>query len=131
MIWGCIPSNLKVGLSSVFFSATEDEHFAQPYTYDVDFSKEAEFDAQKMTQQEINSRLRELMKAGYGSITVRNPGAKHSVAVGILNRLNLHLDGSLGYFGCGLLDGPNVRISGRVGWLCAENLMAGQNVRLQ
>ena len=80
-----------------FFSATEDEHFAQPYTYDVDLSKEAEFDAQKMTQQEINSRLRELMKAGYGSITVRNPGAKHSVAVGILNRLNLHLDGSLGY----------------------------------
>ena len=56
---------------------------------------------------------------------VRNPGAKHSLGVGILSRLNLHFDGSLGYFGCGLLDGPNVTVSGRVGWSCGENMMAG------
>jgi glutamate synthase domain-containing protein 3 len=31
----------------------------------------------------------------------------------------------LGYFGCGLIDGPNVHIKGRVGWSCAENMMAG------
>lgn len=31
----------------------------------------------------------------------------------------------MGYFGCGLNDGPNVRISGRVGWSCAENMMSG------
>ena len=54
-----------------------------------------------------------------------NPGAKHSIAVGILNRLNLIIEGSLGYFGCGLIDGPNVRIAGRVGWACAENMMSG------
>ena len=35
------------------------------------------------------------------------------------------MNGSLGYFGCGLLDGPTVRISGRVGWSFAENMMAG------
>ncbi|MGB6766705.1 MAG: GXGXG motif-containing protein, partial [Methyloceanibacter sp.] len=45
--------------------------------------------------------------------------------VGILNRLNLIIEGSLGYFGLGLIDGPNVRISGRVGWSCAENMMSG------
>ncbi|MBE8158838.1 MAG: GXGXG motif-containing protein, partial [Betaproteobacteria bacterium] len=44
---------------------------------------------------------------------------------GILNRLQLEIDGSLGYFGCGLNDGPNIRISGRVGWSCAENMMGG------
>ena len=43
----------------------------------------------------------------------------------ILNRLNLTFEGSLGYFGCGLIDGPNVRIAGRVGWSCAENMLAG------
>tara|TARA_R110002096_G_scaffold17266_27_gene59889 strand:+ start:3809 stop:4651 length:843 start_codon:yes stop_codon:yes gene_type:complete len=108
-----------------FFSVEEADNLTQPFTYEVDFDKHAEFDAQDMAPREINVRIRKLMKAGHGSITVRNPGAKHSVAVGILNRLNLVLDGSLGYFGCGLLDGPNVRITGRVGWSCAENMMAG------
>jgi methylamine---glutamate N-methyltransferase subunit B len=65
------------------------------------------------------------MQDGYGTIVIRNPGAKHSIAVGILNRLNLVIDGSLGYFGCGLIDGPVVRIAGRVGWSCAENMMSG------
>ena len=65
------------------------------------------------------------MQQGYGTITVKNPGAKHSLGVGILNRLNLVFEGSLGYFGCGLIDGPNIRIRGRVGWSCAENMMAG------
>jgi len=41
------------------------------------------------------------------------------------SRLNLIIEGSLGYFGLGLIDGPNVRIAGRVGWSCAENMMSG------
>jgi glutamate synthase domain-containing protein 3 len=65
------------------------------------------------------------MSKGVGTIAVKNPGAKHSLGVGILSRLNLHFEGSLGYFGCGLLDGPNVTVAGRVGWSCAENMMAG------
>ena len=65
------------------------------------------------------------MSRGYGTIVVKNPGAKHSIGVGIFNRLQLYFEGSLGYFGIGLIDGPNVRISGRVGWSCAENMMAG------
>ncbi|MFP6780331.1 MAG: GXGXG motif-containing protein [Gammaproteobacteria bacterium] len=108
-----------------FFSATEGENLTQPFTYEVDFDRATEFDAQNLSTGEINEKLRELMTDGYGSITIRNPGAKHSIAVGILNRLNLVLDGSLGYFGCGLLDGPNVHVTGRVGWSCAENMMAG------
>jgi glutamate synthase domain-containing protein 3 len=73
----------------------------------------------------VNLRIRELMGEGYGHIVVQNPLAKHSLGVGILNRLKLDFEGSLGYFGCGLIDGPNVRIKGRVGWSCAENMMAG------
>jgi glutamate synthase domain-containing protein 3 len=122
---GMHTEQLEGRTQQVFFSATEEENLTQPFTYEVDFDRTAEFDAQEMEPGEINTKIRDLMKGGYGSITIRNPGAKHSVAVGILNRLNLVLDGSLGYFGCGLLDGPNVRIIGRVGWSCAENMMAG------
>ena len=79
----------------------------------------------EMEPTEINIRIRELMESGVGSITLKHPQSRHGVAVGILNRLNLTIDGSLGYFGCGLIDGPNVHITGRVGWSCAENMMAG------
>ena len=122
---GLHSEQLKGRTQQIFFSATEEENFTHPFAYDVDFQKSADFDSQGMESKEINVRIRELMKQGFGSITVRNPGAKHSIGVGILNRVQLRFEGSLGYFACGLIDGPNVRISGRVGWSCAENMMAG------
>lgn len=108
-----------------FFSAQADERYLYPGAYKVDFDKRAEFDAQDMEITAVNLKIRELMKQGVGHIVVKNPNAKHSLGVGILNRLKLDFEGSLGYFGCGLIDGPNVRITGRVGWSCAENMMAG------
>jgi glutamate synthase domain-containing protein 3 len=108
-----------------FFSPEEEENFVYPGSFPVDFSKSSEFDAAKMESSEINLRIRELMATGHGTIVVHNPLAKHSLGVGILNRLQLHFEGSLGYFGCGLIDGPNVRIRGRVGWSCAENMLSG------
>jgi glutamate synthase domain-containing protein 3 len=109
----------------VFFSAEEGEGFTYPYAFEVDFNKRAEFDAADMDAKAVNIRIRELMGEGHGTVVIKNPGAKHGLGVGILNRLQLYFEGSLGYFGCGLIDGPNVRISGRVGWSCAENMMAG------
>ena len=79
-----------------------------------------------MTTTEVNERIRELMAEGYGTIVVQNPRAKHSLGVGILNRLNLIFEGQRSATSAvGLIDGPNVRISGRVGWSCGENMMAG------
>jgi len=109
----------------VFFSAAEDENFLYPDAHEVDFGKCGEFDAAALDSPEINLKIRELMKQGCGHIVVHNPLAKHSLGVGILNRLMLTFEGSLGYFGCGLIDGPNVHIKGRVGWSCAENMLAG------
>ena len=109
----------------VFFNAAEEENFTYPWSFEVDFAKQAEFDATDMDTAAINLKIRELMQQGVGTITVQNPRARHGVGVGILNRLNLNFQGSLGYFGCGLSDGPNIHISGRVGWSCAENMMAG------
>ncbi len=108
-----------------FFSATEEENYTYPWAYEVDLEQKAEFDAADLDSKAVNLRIRELMKQGCGTITVKNPRAQHSLGVGILNRLNLNFDGSLGYFGVGLIDGPNIRVSGRVGWSCAENMMAG------
>ena len=109
----------------VFFLPEEEENFTYPNAFEVDFNKRTEIDVAEMDTKAINLKIRDLMREGYGTIVVKNPGAKHSIGVGILNRLQLYFEGSLGYFGVGLIDGPNVRISGRVGWSCAENMMAG------
>ena len=109
----------------IFFSVEESANLTYPWAPNVDFDKHADLDVEKLSAMEVNQRIRALMEEGYGSITVLNPGAKHSLGVGILSRLSLKFEGSLGYFGCGLLDGPNVVVTGRVGWSCAENMMAG------
>ena len=109
----------------VFFSPEEEENFFHPGAPEVDFARESVFDAADMDARAINAKIRALMAEGVGSIRIENPGAKHSVAVGILSRLRLTVAGSLGYFGCGLIDGPVIRVEGRVGWSCAENMMSG------
>jgi glutamate synthase domain-containing protein 3 len=122
---GMHTEQLRGRTQQVFFKPDEEENFLYPDSYDVDFNKRAEFDAAEMDSKDINLKLRELMQQGHGTIVLKNPRARHAIGVGILNRLNLYIEGSLGYFGVGLIDGPNVRVSGRVGWSCAENMMAG------
>jgi methylamine---glutamate N-methyltransferase subunit B len=109
----------------IFFSPEEEENYLYPQAFSVDFNKRTEFDATELETSALNRKIDALMQQGYGTVVVHNPGAKHSLGVGILNRLQLYFEGSLGYFGCGLIDGPNVRVKGRVGWSCAENMMAG------
>ena len=107
------------------FSPDEEERFLYPWAPDVDFNKRTEIDTDEMASTEVNTKIRNLMAEGYGTIVIKNPRGKHSIGVGILSKLNLIFEGSLGYFGVGLIDGPNVRISGRVGWSCGENMMSG------
>ncbi len=109
----------------VFFSPEDAENYVYPDAPVVDFDRRADFDAAALDTPAINRSIRELMREGFGTIVVHNPLARHSLGVGILNRLRLTFEGSLGYFGCGLIDGPNVVVKGRVGWSCAENMLAG------
>ncbi|HEX5822208.1 MAG TPA: hypothetical protein VFY30_10625 [Solirubrobacterales bacterium] len=86
----------------------------------------AVIEAREMTTRKINAELRWLIyEQGVTDVTVRDPGARHSLGVAILARCRIRFEGSLGYFGCGLIDGPEVEITGRVGWSVAENMMSG------
>jgi methylamine---glutamate N-methyltransferase subunit B len=86
----------------------------------------ATFDAHDLSTRQVNLELRRLLyEEGVKDVTVSNPGAKHSLGVGILTRCRITFDGSLGYFGCGLIDGPEIQINGRVGWSACENMMSG------
>jgi glutamate synthase domain-containing protein 3 len=102
-----------------------EPHAEAPRTATID-GTQAEFDARDLSTRQINLELRRLLyEEGVTDVTVRNPGAKHSLGVGILTRCRIRFDGSLGYFGCGLVDGPEIHITGRVGWSACENMMSG------
>ncbi|MQA78758.1 MAG: GXGXG motif-containing protein [Streptosporangiales bacterium] len=86
----------------------------------------ATLDAADLTTRQVNLELRRLLySCGVTEVTLQNPGARHSLAVGLLLRCRITIEGSLGYFGCGLIDGPEIHITGRVGWSVAENMMSG------
>jgi glutamate synthase domain-containing protein 3 len=96
-----------------------------PKVSEIDGDK-AEFDAQNLSTRKINGELRWLIyEQGVRDVRVKNPSARHSLGVGILARCRITFEGSLGYFGCGLIDGPEVHITGRTGWSSAENMMSG------
>jgi glutamate synthase domain-containing protein 3 len=102
-----------------------EPHAEAPNVAEIDNGR-ATFDAHELSTRLINLELRRLLyEEGVKDVTVLNPGAKHSLGVGILTRCRIRFEGSLGYFGCGLIDGPEIAIAGRVGWSACENMMSG------
>jgi glutamate synthase domain-containing protein 3 len=102
-----------------------EPHAEAPRVAEVD-GDTARFDARELTTRTINLELRRLLyEEGVRHVIVENPSARHSLGVGILTRCRITFEGSLGYFGCGLIDGPEIRIKGRVGWSSCENMMSG------
>jgi methylamine---glutamate N-methyltransferase subunit B len=96
-----------------------------PKVSEIDGEK-ATFDARNLTTRRINLELRWLLyEQGVKDVTVLNPGAKHSLGAGLLTRCRITFEGSIGYFACGIIDGPEVHITGRVGWSACENMMSG------
>jgi glutamate synthase domain-containing protein 3 len=116
-----------VGESRISYDARglAEPHAEAPRIAEVEDGK-AVFDAEELTTRQINLELRRLVyEEGLKDVTVLNPGSRHSLGVGILTRCRITFDGSLGYFGCGLIDGPEVHVKGRVGWSACENMMSG------
>jgi methylamine---glutamate N-methyltransferase subunit B len=80
-------------------------------------------DCEGMTTREINSSLR-AMPAG-SRVTIANPSGRHNLAVGLVEHLDIVIDGHAGYFTGGLGSGPDITVNGFVGWSVGENLMSG------
>ena len=82
-------------------------------------------DCDGLTVREINQRVRGHVEAGEREILLRNPGARHNLAVAILQDVKIIIDGPVGYYCGGMSDGVRLEIRGSAGWGVAECLMAG------
>ena len=77
---------------------------------------------------EINADIRRAIADGRREIVVQDPGARHNIAVGILDPVTIRIAGSVGYFCGGLIDGPRIEIGESAGWGLAESMMNGEVV---
>lgn len=90
----------------------------------------AEIDAAGRAAREVNADLKRLIAGGEREVTIRNPGAKHNLAVAVLEPVRIRIDGSAGYYCGGLIDGASIEIQGSAGWGVAESMLSG-HVRVE
>jgi glutamate synthase domain-containing protein 2 len=68
----------------------------------------------------------------YGSegedVTVVNPDARHHIGVGLTDPINVHVQGSAGYFCAGLTDRARFEVENNVGWGLGDNMYSGSVV---
>src|SRR5438445_7575201 len=88
----------------------------------------AEIDCAGRSTREINTEIRRMIAAGDRDIVVRNPGARHNLGVAILDPVRIRIEGSVGYYCAGLIDGPHIEVAESAGWGLAESMMSGEVV---
>jgi len=88
----------------------------------------AEIDCAGQSTRDINAQIRRAIANGDQDICLRNTGARHNLAVGILAPVRIRCEGSVGYFCGGLIDGPAIEVTGSAGWGLAESMMSGEVV---
>lgn len=81
-------------------------------------------DCQNQPIRAINTAIREGLAAGR-PITVRNPGARHNIGVGMVTPGDMTVDGSAGYYCGGMTDGVRIHVTGSAGWGVAEGMLSG------
>ena len=85
----------------------------------------ADIDATGRSAREINEAIRRFIAEKGADVTVQNPGARHNLAVAILQAARIRIAGSVGYYCGGLGDGASIEIEGSAGWGLAESMLSG------
>ncbi len=66
---------------------------------------------------------------GFGAtdqdVEIVNPDARHYIAVGLINPINVRIRGSAGYFCGGLSDGARVTVERNASWAVGDNMLRG------
>ncbi|MDA0747686.1 MAG: glutamate synthase [bacterium] len=86
----------------------------------------AELTCKGKTTREINGEIRALISNGEKEIQVKDPGARHNLAVAVLEPVRVTLKGSVGYYCGGMIDGAAIEVHGSAGWGLAESMLDGK-----
>lgn len=82
-------------------------------------------DCREKTTREINRLLHEAIAEGHQQIEIREPDARHNLAVALLCPVHVVFTGSVGYYCGGMMDGADLEVRGNAGWGAAESMLNG------
>lgn len=82
-------------------------------------------DCHGQTIRDINRRLREAVASGQKEIRLLNPDARHNLGVAIVDPVRVIVEGSVGYYCGGMMDGATIEVHGSAGWGVGESMMGG------
>ena len=74
----------------------------------------------------VNNQLQTSRSVDTGVWEIRNPKGKHAIAVGLKSRINVHIQGSAGYYCGGMNQRAKIHVFGSVGPGVGENMMSGK-----
>ncbi len=80
-------------------------------------------DLAEITLRELNQTLQ---NSANGAFRVTNPRGAHAVAAGLHTDVEVHIDGSVGYYCAGMHQVGTVRVEGNASTGLAENIMSGK-----
>ena len=85
-----------------------------------------DFDLASGDRRSLNRSLHELAGDGVGTRwSIRNPGGRHALCVGMAAQAELDIHGHVGYYCAGMNRSANIVIHGNAGPGVAENMMSG------
>lgn len=85
-----------------------------------------ELDLKKIELREINSKLQNLDKSHTEkNFTITNPKGCHALCVGLIQKMDVIINGHVGYYCAGMNQNANIIINGNVSTGVAENMMSG------
>jgi glutamate synthase domain-containing protein 3 len=82
-------------------------------------------DCREKSTREINELLRQAIAEGQEHIDIREPDARHNLAVALLRPVRVVFAGSVGYYCGGMMDGATIEVHGSAGWGAAESMLGG------
>src|SRR5207248_5632132 len=76
----------------------------------------SEIDCSRHTTREINQAIKRAAADGVPEIRLANPTARHSLAVAVMQPIDVVFDGPVGWFCGGMCDGARITVNGNCGW---------------
>ena len=95
------------------------------------FAKRADFiegqinEAKDMNEKELNRTIKE-QAPSHDKLIINNPESKHNICAGLIEDLEIEINGSAGYFVGTMVDGPKIHINGNAGWFAGDNMTEGE-----
>ncbi|MCP4328262.1 MAG: glutamate synthase [Alphaproteobacteria bacterium] len=82
-------------------------------------------DLAEVSVRDLNQRLHHLTDGGDADWQILNPRGQHAIAVGLMDPVQITIDGPVGYYCGGMNQNAQIVVNGHSGWGVAENIMSG------